>query len=145
MLECGPPTEHRSGAEMKLLPNGTYLRDEDYTSLKLVRAPKWQANFTAEYTIPLGSAGDLTARGSVLYKSTYYNTVTNDAAGIAGEQRRSAQRAEPGIGGAGQSREIGKDRGAQGDKINDFGPGQDHLCRGRNGGCRCCQRGLRHA
>ena len=24
MLECGPPTEHRSGAEMKLLPDGTY-------------------------------------------------------------------------------------------------------------------------
>jgi CO/xanthine dehydrogenase Mo-binding subunit/aerobic-type carbon monoxide dehydrogenase small subunit (CoxS/CutS family) len=24
MLECGPPTEHRSGAEMKLLPGGTY-------------------------------------------------------------------------------------------------------------------------
>ncbi len=24
MLECGPPTEHRSGAEMKLRPDGTY-------------------------------------------------------------------------------------------------------------------------
>ncbi len=24
MLECGPPTEHRSGAAMKLLPDGTY-------------------------------------------------------------------------------------------------------------------------
>ena len=24
MLECGPPTEHRSGAEMHLLPDGTY-------------------------------------------------------------------------------------------------------------------------
>ena len=24
MLECGPPTEHRSGAEMQLLPDGTY-------------------------------------------------------------------------------------------------------------------------
>ncbi|MGE0095556.1 MAG: molybdopterin-dependent oxidoreductase [Alphaproteobacteria bacterium] len=24
MLECGPPTEHRSGATMKLLPDGTY-------------------------------------------------------------------------------------------------------------------------
>jgi len=24
MLECGPPTEHRSGAQMKLLPDGTY-------------------------------------------------------------------------------------------------------------------------
>jgi len=24
MLECGPPTEHRSGAEMRLLPDGTY-------------------------------------------------------------------------------------------------------------------------
>ena len=24
MLECGPPTEHRSGAVMKLLPDGTY-------------------------------------------------------------------------------------------------------------------------
>ena len=24
MLECGPPTEHRSGAEMRLLPGGTY-------------------------------------------------------------------------------------------------------------------------
>jgi CO/xanthine dehydrogenase Mo-binding subunit len=24
MLECGPPTEHRSAAEMKLLPTGTY-------------------------------------------------------------------------------------------------------------------------
>jgi putative selenate reductase molybdopterin-binding subunit len=24
MLECGPPTEHRSGASMKLLPDGTY-------------------------------------------------------------------------------------------------------------------------
>ncbi len=73
------------GGKVTLLPNGTYLRDEDYTSLKLVRAPKWQANFTAEYTIPLGSAGDLTARGSVLYKSTYYNTVTNDVQGIAGD------------------------------------------------------------
>ena len=26
MLECGPPTEHRSGAEMKLLPNGWLSR-----------------------------------------------------------------------------------------------------------------------
>ncbi|MCJ2136562.1 molybdopterin-dependent oxidoreductase [Methylobacterium sp. J-026] len=24
MLECGPPTEHRSGADMRLLPDGTY-------------------------------------------------------------------------------------------------------------------------
>ena len=24
MLECGPPTEHRSGAEMRLLPDGSY-------------------------------------------------------------------------------------------------------------------------
>ena len=24
MLECGPPTEHRSGAEMRMLPGGTY-------------------------------------------------------------------------------------------------------------------------
>src|SRR6185295_15294616 len=24
MLDCGPPTEHRSGAQMQLLPDGTY-------------------------------------------------------------------------------------------------------------------------
>ena len=24
MLECGPPTEHRSGAQMPLLPDGSY-------------------------------------------------------------------------------------------------------------------------
>ncbi len=24
MLDCGPPTEHRAGAQMKLLPDGTY-------------------------------------------------------------------------------------------------------------------------
>ena len=79
------PDHAPCGGKATRLPNGTYLLDEDYTHLKLVRAPKWQANFTAEYTIPLGSAGDLTARGSVLYKSTYYNTVTNDVQGIAGD------------------------------------------------------------
>ncbi|HMQ17835.1 MAG TPA: TonB-dependent receptor [Sphingopyxis sp.] len=68
-----------------LLVNGTYLIDEDYTHLKLVRAPKWTAQFGGEYTVPLGDAGDITARLSMLYRSTWYSTVLNDAAGKTGD------------------------------------------------------------
>ncbi|MFM5953198.1 MAG: TonB-dependent receptor [Novosphingobium sp.] len=67
------------------LPGGKYLVDQDYTYLKLARAPEWQVNLSAEYTLPLGSAGELTARGSMLYKSRYYNTVLNDLSGAAGD------------------------------------------------------------
>src|SRR4029079_6551007 len=33
MLECGPPTEHRSGAQMSLLPHGTYHLDVGYNEM----------------------------------------------------------------------------------------------------------------
>ncbi len=70
---------------MTKLVNGTYLVDEDFTHLKLVRAPKWTAQVGAEYTVPLGQAGDITARVSMLYRSAWYSTVLNDAAGKTGD------------------------------------------------------------
>ncbi|HQN53242.1 MAG TPA: TonB-dependent receptor [Novosphingobium sp.] len=72
------------GSVTKLV-NGTYLVDEDFTHLKLVRAPKWTAQVGAEYTVPLGQAGDITARVSMLYRSAWYSTVLNDAAGKTGD------------------------------------------------------------
>lgn len=66
------------------LVNGTYLVDEDYTSLKLVRAPKWTTQISGEYTAPLGDAGSLSARLAMLYRSSWYSTVLNDAAGKTG-------------------------------------------------------------
>ena len=68
-----------------LLPNGTYLVDVDYTNLKLVRAPKWQTQVSADYSVPLGSAGSLNFRAAALYRSTFYSTVTNDLAGKTGD------------------------------------------------------------
>lgn len=73
------------GGQVTRLPNGTYLVDMDQSGFRMTRAPKWQYQVAADYTIPLGSAGNLTARGAVLYKSTYYNTVANDLAGKAGD------------------------------------------------------------
>ena len=67
------------------LVNGTYLVDQDYTSLHLVRAPKWTTNLGAEYTAPLGDAGSVTARLSMLYRTSWYSTVLNDAAGKTGD------------------------------------------------------------
>ena len=79
-----PPTSD-CGGTVTLLPNGTYLADVDHTDLKLVRAPKWQTQFSGDYTVPLGSAGNLTLRASALYRSHFYSTVTNDLAGKTGD------------------------------------------------------------
>ena len=38
MLECGPPTEHRSGAEMRLLADGTYHLAVGSTEMGTVRS-----------------------------------------------------------------------------------------------------------
>ncbi|MEQ8310220.1 MAG: TonB-dependent receptor [Sphingopyxis sp.] len=78
-----PPTS--TCGDVTLLPNGTYLVDRDLTGLKLVRAPKWQTQFSAEYEVPLGSAGSLSFRAAMLYRSTYYSTVANDLAGKTGD------------------------------------------------------------
>jgi len=67
------------------LVNGSYLVDQDYTYLKLVRAPKWTVQVGGEYTVPLGSAGDVTARLSMNYRSAWYSTVLNDVAGKTGD------------------------------------------------------------
>lgn len=67
------------------LPNGTYLIDVDHTDKKLVRAPKWQTQLSADYTVPLGSAGNLSFRAAALYRSTAYSTVANDLGGITGD------------------------------------------------------------
>ena len=66
------------------LVNGTYLVDEDYTSLKLVRAPKWTTQLSGEYTVPMGNSGSITARLSMLYRTAWYSTVLNDVAGKTG-------------------------------------------------------------
>lgn len=67
------------------LANGSYLVDENYTHLKLVRAPKWTAQIAGEYTVPLGDKGELTARLAMLYRSAWYSTVLNDVAGKTGD------------------------------------------------------------
>lgn len=67
------------------LPNGTYLVDEDHTDLRLVRAPKWQTQGSAEYTVPLGTAGNLSFRASALYRSVFYSSVSNEAGGRTGD------------------------------------------------------------
>jgi len=78
-----PPTS--TCGDVTALPNGTYLVDIDHTGKKLVRAPKWQTQLSAEYTIPLGSAGNINLRGAMSYRSTYYSTVANDLAGKTGD------------------------------------------------------------
>lgn len=67
------------------LPNGTYLVDVDHTNLKLVRAPKWQTQASADYTVPLGSAGNLSFRAAALYRSVFYSSVANEAGGRTGD------------------------------------------------------------
>lgn len=66
------------------LVNGTYLVDEDYTNLKLVRAPKWTTQISGEYTMPMGDAGAITGRLAMLYRSTWFSTVLNDTPGKTG-------------------------------------------------------------
>ncbi|MGH6650584.1 MAG: TonB-dependent receptor [Sphingopyxis sp.] len=78
-----PPTSTCGGVTR--LPNGTYLVDVDHTGKKLVRAPKWQTNLSADYSVPLGSAGTINLRAALLYRSTYYSTVANDLAGKTGD------------------------------------------------------------
>lgn len=72
------------GGVTKLI-NGTYLVDQDFRHLNLVRSPKWTAQVAAEYTTPVGDKGDVTARVAMLYRSTWYNTLLNDAAGKTGD------------------------------------------------------------
>lgn len=66
------------GGKVTLLPNGTYLVDEDHTDRKMGRSPKWSMQGSAEYVWDIGGAGDITARGSVAYKSTYAEATLND-------------------------------------------------------------------
>ncbi len=67
------------------LVNGTYLVDQDYTNLKLVRAPKWTTQISGEYTVPMGDSGAVTARLAMLYRTSWFSTVLNDAAGKTGD------------------------------------------------------------
>ncbi|APZ98198.1 hypothetical protein BWQ93_06705 [Sphingopyxis sp. QXT-31] len=78
-----PPTS--TCGDVTLLPNGTYLVDIDHTGKKLVRAPKWQTNLSADYSIPLGSAGTINLRAAMTYRSTYFSSVANDLAGKTGD------------------------------------------------------------
>ncbi|WP_417485566.1 TonB-dependent receptor [Maricaulis salignorans] len=67
------------------LPNGTFLVDTDQTDLKLVRAPKWQTQVSGEYIVPLGSAGDLSFRAAMQYRSSFFSSVTNEPGGLTGD------------------------------------------------------------
>lgn len=67
------------------LPSGKYLVDVDHTGNKLVRAPKWQTQGSAEYIVPLGTAGSVSFRASALYRSSFYSTVANDPGGKTGD------------------------------------------------------------
>jgi iron complex outermembrane receptor protein len=78
-----PPVSTCGG--VTALPGGNYLVDVDHTNLKLVRAPKWQTQASADYTVPLGSAGNLSFRAAALYRSVFYSTVANDAGGRTGD------------------------------------------------------------
>ena len=80
---AGTPTS--TCGDVRQLDNGTWLIDEDYKHLKLVRAPKWQTQVSADYTVPLGNAGSLNFRAAALYRSTFHSTVMNDAAGKTGD------------------------------------------------------------
>lgn len=71
--------------DVTTLPNGTYLVDVDHTNLKLVRAPKWQTQVSADYSVPLGSAGSLSFRAAALYRSTFYSSVANELGGRTGD------------------------------------------------------------
>jgi CO/xanthine dehydrogenase Mo-binding subunit len=90
MLECGPPTEHRSGAEMNLLPDGTYhlacgssemgngittahkqiaasivgvrARDVDIINADTDRTPYDTGTFASTGTVVAGKAVHLTAQ-----------------------------------------------------------------------------------
>ena len=44
---------------------------------KFPKTPRWNANFSAQYTAPLGRLGMLTLRGDYAYTSRYYNDVAN--------------------------------------------------------------------
>lgn len=78
-----PPTSS-CGGQVTLLPNGTYLVDDDYTDLKLTRAPKWQLQGSIDKTWELGGGDTIFARASAMYKSRYYQQVTNDPDGLSG-------------------------------------------------------------
>jgi len=41
------------------------------------KTPKWDLNFSAQYTLPLGRLGNLALRGDYAYRSEYYNDVNN--------------------------------------------------------------------
>ncbi|MDE2561099.1 MAG: TonB-dependent receptor [Sphingomonadales bacterium] len=74
-----------SCGKVSLLPNGSYLVDQDYTYLKLVRAPKWQVQLAGEYAFDLGDAGTITPRVSMVYKSHYYSSILNEPSGLTGD------------------------------------------------------------
>lgn len=65
------PTSDCNGV-VELLPNGTYLVDEDHTDLKLSRAPKTQAYFAAKYEW-FTDIGGFFVRASTNYESTFYS------------------------------------------------------------------------
>lgn len=80
-----PPTS--SCGSVRLLANSTdkYLVDEDYSYLKMTRAPKWQTQLVAEYAVPMGDAGKLNLRLAGAYRSSYYSSAMNEAAGKTGD------------------------------------------------------------
>jgi iron complex outermembrane receptor protein len=41
------------------------------------KAPKWDGNFSAQYTLPAGNIGTLSLRGDYAYRSRYYNDTAN--------------------------------------------------------------------
>ncbi len=78
-----PPTS--TCGDVSLISGTSYLVDEDYTYLKMTRAPKWQTQLAAEYAVPLGDSGQLNFRLAGSYRSTYYNSGLNEAPGKSGD------------------------------------------------------------
>ncbi len=60
------------GGQVVLLPNGTYLIDEDHTDKDLSRAPESQIYLAAEYTLPT-AIGSISARIATNYEDEYFS------------------------------------------------------------------------
>jgi iron complex outermembrane recepter protein len=68
------------------LPNGTYLVDDDYSSLELSRAPDSKLHINAEYNQPLDGMGSIIARVAYTYTDEYFSDgAINHPAGKTGD------------------------------------------------------------
>lgn len=55
------------------------LRPYDASGNQLINAPEWKANATAQYTMPLGTAGSLVLFGQLSYQDDLYFTQINES------------------------------------------------------------------